>query len=450
MGNSWSKRFHRHSRHHHPQPQPQSEPQPQQPPQLEPPPPPPRQSEPQPPPFPPPSSSPNPPSPIAFPPINTPPAIPPPPPPQQPQLTSQPHDDLNPPSQPPSYAFAAYAPHSTTPPPEQHPYPAVPQCPNRPPPSLPIQPYNNNNYNYSNPNYYVRPVNTMGQYSNYRPYYSPQINMWGPPAAPPPQLPPPLPLIQPAPYVDHQSAKKIKNDVNVHKDTIRLQSDELYPDCHVVTFTFDALVDGSITIFYFAKEGVNCKFIPLYPDIVPAKIPFQKGLGQKFCQPSGTGVDLGFFDIDDLSKPVPGEDAYPLVISAESFSPSTSTAERTDAELVKASHAQISQAVLEKKGGNFQVKVIKQILWTDGARYELREIYGISDADEGAVNDVDSGNECIICLTEVKNTAVLPCRHMCMCSDCAKELRLQSNKCPVCRQPIEELLEIKIDEESGV
>ena len=32
----------------------------------------------------------------------------------------------------------------------------------------------------------------------------------------------------------------------------------------------------------------------------------------------------------------------------------------------------------------------------------------------------------------------------CMCSECAKELRLQSNKCPICRQPIEELMEIKI------
>lgn len=138
---------------------------------------------------------------------------------------------------------------------------------------------------------------------------------------------------------------------------------------------------------------------------MPVKIPFQKGLGQKFCQPSGTGVDLGFFDTDDLSKPVPGEDIYPLVISAESCYSSE--------ELLNASHAQISQAVLEKKdGGNFQVKVIKQILWIDGARYELREIYGISDSDEAAVNDMDSGKECIICLTEVKNTAVLPCRHM--------------------------------------
>lgn len=79
----------------------------------------------------------------------------------------------------------------------------------------------------------------MGHY-NYRPYYAPQISGWGPSVAPLPQQP----TVQPAPYVDHQSAKKIKNDVNVHKDTIRLQLDELNPDCHLVTFTFDALVDG--------------------------------------------------------------------------------------------------------------------------------------------------------------------------------------------------------------
>ncbi|KAL0413192.1 UNVERIFIED_CONTAM: putative E3 ubiquitin-protein ligase LUL4 [Sesamum radiatum] len=81
----------------------------------------------------------------------------------------------------------------------------------------------------------------MGQYPNYRPYYIPQISGWGPSVAP---LPPPPPPLQPAPYVDHQSAKKIKNDVNVHKDTIRLQVDEQSPDCHLVSFTFDALVDG--------------------------------------------------------------------------------------------------------------------------------------------------------------------------------------------------------------
>ncbi|KAK6118580.1 hypothetical protein DH2020_047693 [Rehmannia glutinosa] len=443
MGISWSKR---HNRHHHHQPPPPHHP-----------------------PLPPSSSSVNhpPPPQITLPPTT-------------PQPTSPPHG-FNPPAQPPSYAFAANAPYST----HQPPYPAPPSCPHRPPPPPPLPPYN---YSYNFSNYHSRPVNNMiGQYSNYRPYYIPQISGWGPSAAPPPQ---PLPPLQPAPYVDHQSAKKIKNDVNVHKDTIRLQLDEQYPDCHLVSFTFDALVDGSqeigvdvltspvyqvdndefvcITILYFAKEGEYCRFTPVYPEIVPVKIPFHKGLGQKFCQPSGTGVDLGFFDTDDLSKPVPGDDVYPLVISAESRVPSVPTSEHSNEELLNSSHhAQISQAVLEKKDGrNFQVKVIKQILWIDGSRYELREIFGISDSDEANVSNVESGKECIICLTEVKNTAVLPCRHMVarglvgpshnrmpwafayedsIC-DCAKELRLQSNKCPVCRQPIEELLEIKVDE----
>ncbi|PSS19643.1 E3 ubiquitin-protein like [Actinidia chinensis var. chinensis] len=99
-----------------------------------------------------------------------------------------------------------------------------------------------------------------------------------------------------------------------------------------------------------------------------------------------------------------------------------------------ASHAQITEAVLEKNDENhFQVKVIQQILWVDGVRYKLREIYGISSATEATGNDNDSGKECVICMTEPKDTAVLPCRHMYMCSECAKELRLQSDKCPICR-----------------
>ncbi|KAJ9556905.1 hypothetical protein OSB04_011519 [Centaurea solstitialis] len=106
---------------------------------------------------------------------------------------------------------------------------------------------------------------------------------------------------------------------------------------------------------------------------------------------------------------------------------------------------QITQAILEKNNGEdlFKVRVVKQILWIDGVRYELREIFGVGNSDAG-FNDSDSGKECVICMTEPKDTAVLPCRHMCMCSECAKALRVQSNKCPICRQPIEELMEIKI------
>jgi hypothetical protein len=223
----------------------------------------------------------------------------------------------------------------------------------------------------------------------------------------------------PPPYVDHQQAKKVRNDVNVHKDTLRLEVDELNPDHHLVSFIFDAMIDGSFTIFYSAKEEPNCRFVPLFPDAyMPFKVPFQKGVRQKFCQPSGTGIDLGFFELDELSKPSEKEDVFPL----------------------------ITQAVIQKNDETgFQVKVVKQILWIDGVRYELRDIYGIGNSAAESFKDDDPGKECVICMTEPKDTAVLPCRHMCMCSECAKALRLQSNKCPICRHSIDSLIEIKID-----
>ena len=50
--------------------------------------------------------------------------------------------------------------------------------------------------------------------------------------------------VQPPAFVDHQTAKKVRNDVNVHKDTLRLEIDERNPDHHLVSFIFDAIYDG--------------------------------------------------------------------------------------------------------------------------------------------------------------------------------------------------------------
>lgn len=173
--------------------------------------------------------------------------------------------------------------------------------------------------------------------------------------------------------------------------------------------------NDSITIFYFAKEEPNCQFVPTDPDIYnPVKVPFHKGLGQKFRQPSGTGIDLGFFELDDLSKPSAG-DVYPLVICAETSMPLSSPEDHISSSMPTGTfpHMQITQAVLEKDSrGDFQVKVIRQILWIDGVRYELRELYGIGSSSAQGFDDSDPGKECVICMTEPKDTAVLPCRHM--------------------------------------
>lgn len=48
----------------------------------------------------------------------------------------------------------------------------------------------------------------------------------------------------PAPYVEHQKAVTIKNDVNVKRETIRIEPDEENPGKFLLAFTFDATVYG--------------------------------------------------------------------------------------------------------------------------------------------------------------------------------------------------------------
>ena len=48
-----------------------------------------------------------------------------------------------------------------------------------------------------------------------------------------------------------------------------------------------------------------------------------------------------------------------------------------------------------------------------------------------------SVEECIICLSNLPNTIYAPCGHLCVCSDCNKELSKRcEHNCPLCRRKI--------------
>ncbi|XP_057984138.1 probable E3 ubiquitin-protein ligase LOG2 [Malania oleifera] len=256
----------------------------------------------------------------------------------------------------------------------------------------------------------------------------------------------------PATCIEHQKAVTIRNDVNIKKETLRIEPDEENPGQLLVAFTFDATVAGSVTIIFFAKEGEDCNLTPVVHESLykPVIVHFQQGLGQKFKQPSGTGID--FTMLEDAESLKQGElDVYPLAVKAEAAMISQNGSDGNP----EFSNSQITQAVFEKEKGKYQVRVVKQILWVNGMRYELQEIYGIGTSVDGDFDGNDPGKECVICLSEPRDTTVLPCRHMCMCSGCAKELRLQTNqafqtnRCPICRQQVERLLEIKVNNGSG-
>ena len=109
----------------------------------------------------------------------------------------------------------------------------------------------------------------------------------------------------------------------------------------------------------------------------------------------------------------------------------------------------------KRDDGSWGVIATKQKISVDGKSYELQEIFGIENCATGnpmgggGGGGGDEGKECVVCLSEPRDTTVLPCRHMCMCGGCARVLRHQSNKCPVCRSPVESLLEIKIADRDG-
>ncbi|XP_076952877.1 putative E3 ubiquitin-protein ligase LOG2 [Bidens hawaiensis] len=247
----------------------------------------------------------------------------------------------------------------------------------------------------------------------------------------------------PAPYVDHQKAVTIRNDVNIKKESLMIEADEENPAKFVVSFTFDATVACSITLYFFAKEGDNCNLTTVKENpIPPITLTFQQGLGQKFKQTPGTGIDLSAYDESELSK---GDEmsVYPLAVKAEAIQSSPEDGKQYPC----VTNSQITDAVFEKVKGEFKVRVVKQILWVNGVRYELQEIYGIGNTVDGGkdFDGNDSSKECVICLSEPRDTTVLPCRHMCMCSRCAKLMRFQTNRCPICRQAVERLLEIKVN-----
>jgi hypothetical protein len=63
-----------------------------------------------------------------------------------------------------------------------------------------------------------------------------------------------------------------------------------------------------------------------------------------------------------------------------------------------------------------------------------------NDAEADASGGDDDDAICVVCLSEPKDTVALPCRHLCMCSECAQQVRNQSNRCPMCRSTIERLM----------
>eukprot|EP00759_Apiculatamorpha_spiralis_P057110 PhF_6_TR8452/c0_g1_i3/m.13185 len=102
-------------------------------------------------------------------------------------------------------------------------------------------------------------------------------------------------------------------------------------------------------------------------------------------------------------------------------------------------------------------RVLQEVLQTQSDVYELQQVFGAEVVDSTASSvaspvagsvvtartqpEEDEGRLCVVCLSEPKDTTILPCRHMCLCQGCAVEIQSHSPKlCPLCRSPIQQVL----------
>ncbi len=71
-----------------------------------------------------------------------------------------------------------------------------------------------------------------------------------------------------------------------------------------------------------------------------------------------------------------------------------------------------SEAALGKE--RVAPRCVRQKVLCQGRIYESQEVYG---ATQGAEDD-----PCVVCQTEPRECIILPCRHCCLCFECAKDL----------------------------
>lgn len=66
----------------------------------------------------------------------------------------------------------------------------------------------------------------------------------------------------------------------------------------------------------------------------------------------------------------------------------------------------------------------------------------INPSATSSTKTIDAGTFCVICQDQLKSIVLLPCRHLCLCLECYRQLRRYRRECPMCRQPYEHSIQV--------
>lgn len=226
--------------------------------------------------------------------------------------------------------------------------------------------------------------------------------------------------------------------MNIRKESIRFvkTKDAKYN----IEFIFDADANCAITIHYLCSEDISpggMIYASREATLTSPQFQYKKGINQLFSQSSHTFNPAAYSD-EELCF---NEKEIPIAIHC------CVVDDNPNSEELRQSHTTIC-VVDHHADGSYALRALKQKIFVDGLCYLLQEIYGIENKNLNKVtatddDNEDTGSECVICMCDVRDTLILPCRHLCLCNSCADSLRYQANNCPICRAPFKALLQVR-------
>ncbi|XP_055373760.1 probable E3 ubiquitin-protein ligase MGRN1 isoform X2 [Condylostylus longicornis] len=251
----------------------------------------------------------------------------------------------------------------------------------------------------------------------------------------------------------NEPTKTLKSLVNIRKESVRfVKSSEniikngdsgggvtiTKSNSFNIEFIFDSDASCAITIYYFCTEEISANsvtYIPRDSSLTSETYRYKKGVNQYFSQPLHM-FHPNLYSDEELSYKSDA-DVFPVAIHCVI---------EEGAEDSRQSHTTIC-VVDHHSDGTYALRALKQKIFVDGLSYLLQEIYGIENKtlNKPAIDEDtdDNGSECVICMSDTRDTLILPCRHLCLCNSCADSLRYQANNCPICRAPFRALLQIR-------
>jgi hypothetical protein len=251
--------------------------------------------------------------------------------------------------------------------------------------------------------------------------------------------------------IDPPSVKKVyavRNPIFIKKTSLSLEKDAGPSNLFYIKFNYDSLVDFNCYINFevsknnakplIPKEGANgdnyiLSYLPsinfVSKSIAIKNLP--KGENMEFFEKEAV-IDIDYFK-NNKSQNIDSKD--PVYDVSIELVPILDENNGNKNEIVYLSLCNLEQKEdLERHPHSLKIEL--QRLKTFGMWIDIHDIYNSS---------LDNG-ECLICCSALRNTIFLPCYHACTCNTCAHSLKMRNNPCPICKNPIKDLLILEVDE----